>query len=326
MHTTVVFLPILLHVSLIIFFAALVAFLHPINTLLMTIAAVMLGLIFATYVYLTVLPICSSDCLYRTPLSAMAWALFLRLCAAFNARHKFATDEESTIAHHNSPTPKNIPTLTEAMMRDATQKSHERDQRDARAIVWTVDSLTNNNELGPFVEALPDLILGRRTYGDMIETLLEDPDIPLVSRIETLLQSCDYGVLHPTLQTRRFSCIKALWSLANFVGSHGADHCDDLSSLVSLDPSDEPLLIQRSREVLNSFDNYGYDVLIGYLHNSAALDDTPYEFEATCTTIQPVGVWPNMVVQMKLRDAFISIVNAHADRLWGIEEARFCKL
>ncbi|KAJ6495527.1 hypothetical protein DFH09DRAFT_1376533 [Mycena vulgaris] len=403
MHTTVAFLPLLLHASLILFFAGLVAFLHPINMLLMTIAAVMLGLIFATYAYLTVLPIYSSDCPYRTPLSAMAWALFLRLRAAFNASHKFATDEETTIAHRDSPIPKNMPTLTEAMTRDATQKSHARDQRDARAIVWTVESLTDNNELEPFVEALPDLILGRRTYGDMIGTLLEDPDIHLVSRIESLLRSCDSGVLHPALQSRRrLSCIRALWSLANFVGSHGAsrrfspsfdvellfprpnddpvvtwhlisasclvrwcrfsavakvvrdvismlepegsttthqdlrrrlemvqdqaeedgytEFSDALSTVVSLDPSDEPLLIQRSREVLNSFDNYGYDVLIGYLHDSAGLNGMPYEFEATCLTIQPFGVRPNMVVQLKLKDAFIGIINMHADRLRGIEE------
>ncbi|KAJ6542303.1 hypothetical protein DFH09DRAFT_45367 [Mycena vulgaris] len=95
---------------------------------------------------------------------------------------------------------------------------------------------------------------------------------------------------------------------------------DALSSLVSLDASDEPLLIQRSREVLNSFENYGYDVLIGYFHDSAGLNDMPYEFEATCLTIQPFGVRPNMVVQMKLKDAFIGIINMHADRLWGIEE------
>ncbi|KAJ6498205.1 hypothetical protein DFH09DRAFT_1204352 [Mycena vulgaris] len=402
MHTTVAFLPLLLHASLILFFAGLVAFLHPINMLLMTIAAVMLGLIFATYAYLTVLPIYSSDCPYRTPLSAMTWALFLRLRAAFNARHKFATDEESTIAHHDSSIPKNMPTLTEAMMRAATQNSHERDQRDARAIVWTVESLTDNNELEPFVEALPDLIFGRRTYGGMIETLLEDPDIHLVSRIQSLLRSCDSGVLHPALQSRRrLLCIKALWSLANFVGSHGAsrrfspsfdvellvprpndnsmttchlisasclvrwcrfsslakvvrdvismlepdgstitrqdlrrrlemvqgqagevgytEFSDAFSSLVSLD-ADEPLLIERSREVLKSFDNYGYDVLTGYLHDSAALNDMPYEFEATCLTIQPFGVRPNMTVQMKLKRTFVDIISMHADRLRGNKE------
>ncbi|KAJ7908454.1 hypothetical protein B0H13DRAFT_1617493 [Mycena leptocephala] len=68
-HTTVACLPRLLHISLILFFAGLVGFLHPINTPLLTLAAVLLGVISAAYIYLTVLPVFSSDSLYRTPLS-----------------------------------------------------------------------------------------------------------------------------------------------------------------------------------------------------------------------------------------------------------------
>ncbi|KAJ6504935.1 hypothetical protein DFH09DRAFT_288428 [Mycena vulgaris] len=406
MHTTVACLPVLLHVSLVLFFAGLVAFLQPINTPVMTIAALMLGFISATYAYLTVLPIYSSDCPYRTPLSAMAWALFLRLRAAFNAHHKSAVDEESTAAHHDSPLPKNIPTLTEAMTRDATQKSHHRDQRDTRAILWTVESLTDNNELEQFVEALPDLILGRRAYGEMINTLLEDRDIHLVSRIEGLLRSCDSGVLLPQLQThRKLSCLKAMWSLADFVASDASTRrvfpsfdvelsfprpndtqvvnshlisayalvqwcgfCsvskvvrEALSMLESsesrplvldprvclgivqeqartcgytgfsyglariaspgLDPHDEATLVQRSREALRSFDDHAYDTLMDYFRSAAGLDEMPYEFEATCNRIQPMGVRTNTAVETRLKDTFVGIIETHAERLRDRTEA-----
>ncbi|KAF8198729.1 hypothetical protein K438DRAFT_1823623 [Mycena galopus ATCC 62051] len=114
--------------------------------------------------------------------------------------------------------------MVEVMTHDAVRKSSERDERDARAMVWTVRSLTDNDELEPVLEALPDLIRGpnerRRGYDDMINMLLETPDIHLVSRTEDLLRSCDSGLLPPALEThRRTICIKALWSIAYFVAS-----------------------------------------------------------------------------------------------------------
>ncbi|KAJ7901319.1 hypothetical protein B0H13DRAFT_1622109, partial [Mycena leptocephala] len=68
MHATVEFIPLLLHASLFLFFAGLVAFLLPINPMLTILAVALLGLITATYIYLTVLPI-FSDSPYRTPLA-----------------------------------------------------------------------------------------------------------------------------------------------------------------------------------------------------------------------------------------------------------------
>ncbi|KAJ7132475.1 hypothetical protein C8R44DRAFT_612313, partial [Mycena epipterygia] len=73
MHKVVEFIPFLLHVSLLLFFAGLVAFLHPVNALLMTMTAALLGVISAAYIYLTVLPIFSSDSPYRTALSNLVW-------------------------------------------------------------------------------------------------------------------------------------------------------------------------------------------------------------------------------------------------------------
>ncbi|KAJ7890907.1 hypothetical protein B0H14DRAFT_3428782 [Mycena olivaceomarginata] len=80
MHIMVQFIPLLLHISLLLFFAGLIAFLQPINTGLTALAAVLLVLISAAYGYLTVLPMFSSDSPYRTPLSNMAFAVFMLHC------------------------------------------------------------------------------------------------------------------------------------------------------------------------------------------------------------------------------------------------------
>jgi hypothetical protein len=74
MHTLVEFIPLLLHISLILFFAGLVAFLLPINPVLMIVSAALLGLISATYIYLTVLLIISSD----APYCRMPFGVFFR--------------------------------------------------------------------------------------------------------------------------------------------------------------------------------------------------------------------------------------------------------
>ncbi|KAJ7887422.1 hypothetical protein B0H13DRAFT_1524827, partial [Mycena leptocephala] len=211
MHKMVDFLPLLLHMSLLLFFAGLVAFLHPINPVVTAVAVAVLGLISATYIYLTVLPILSSDSPYRTPLSNLVWGSFRQLSSPFRRRRKPSFDEESTT---DTVVDKASPTMVEVMMRDAMANSHKRDERDGMAIVWTVRSLKDNNELEPFVEAFSDLIWapnGRK----IINMLLEARDIQLVPRIESLLQSCDTGLLPPDLQThRQISCIRALWAIA----------------------------------------------------------------------------------------------------------------
>ncbi|KAJ7251073.1 hypothetical protein C8J57DRAFT_1667005, partial [Mycena rebaudengoi] len=219
MHSMVACIPLLLHISLLLFFAGLVAFLQPVNTVLMTTAAVLLGLMSSTYAYLTLLPMFSSDSPYQTPLSIVVWGLFRRFWTQFYIPLKSPSDEEFTAASGVAHIPhRSTTTMVEVMTRDAVRKSSERDERDARAMVWTVRSLTDNDDLEPVLEALPDLIWGpnerRRGYDDMINMLLETPDIHLVSRTEDLLRSCDSGLLPPALEThRRTICIKALWSI-----------------------------------------------------------------------------------------------------------------
>ncbi|KAF8199409.1 hypothetical protein K438DRAFT_1823544 [Mycena galopus ATCC 62051] len=242
MHTTVTFLPLLLHVSLLLFFAGLIVFLYPINTPLMIMAATLLGIMAAAYAYLTLLPMHSSDSPYRTPLSNVVWGLFQRLVLFSNAHRKFFKnpDEESTIGPtKHSISSSNTPTMAEVMvwnnvattLWNATRRSKERDERDGRAIVWTMWSLTDNNELEPFVEALPDLIWGpngrRPVYDDMINTLLQTQDIQLIFHIEGLLRSCDSGLLSHAVETHRcISCLKALWAIAYFLASDASPRDD----------------------------------------------------------------------------------------------------
>ncbi|KAJ7284470.1 hypothetical protein C8J57DRAFT_693369 [Mycena rebaudengoi] len=246
MHTIVGFIPLLLHLSLLLFFTGLVAFLKPINQVMVIVAALMLGSISAIYICITILPIISSDVPYRTPLSNVVWQVYQHLSVLLYWSRKFLWDEEKGQKDDKSPYSDNqrpkrdeecgnadrephhdirsICTLVAMMNQHATERSPQRDDRDGRAIVWTLKSLTDNDELQPFVEALPDLIWGpngrRHMYDAMINMLLADRNIRLVQRIEGLLQSCDYGLLRPEHEMlRRIACIKALWAIAYFLAS-----------------------------------------------------------------------------------------------------------
>jgi hypothetical protein len=75
MHSMVEIIPLLLHASLLFFFADLVAFLIPVNTTVTVVAAALLGTITIVYSLFTVFPLIHFDCPYRTPLSVAFWNL-----------------------------------------------------------------------------------------------------------------------------------------------------------------------------------------------------------------------------------------------------------
>ncbi|KAF8145317.1 hypothetical protein K438DRAFT_1690496, partial [Mycena galopus ATCC 62051] len=136
MHTIVDVIPFLLHASLLLFFAGLVAFLVPVNPIMMYLMCIVLFAFTLLYIVLTILPVVYLHCPYRTPLSVPLWSL-LQSPLSFFRRWSPGT------------------TMTEAVVNSAL---HDTQIRDRRALQWTLDSLTDDAELLPFVEAIPDMI------------------------------------------------------------------------------------------------------------------------------------------------------------------------
>ncbi|KAJ7278795.1 hypothetical protein C8J57DRAFT_1502637 [Mycena rebaudengoi] len=202
MHAVVEVIPLLLHASLLLFLAGLVAFLLPVNRIIMGVAAGLLALLILVYCTLTILPILYLDCPYRTPLSSACWRLLSTLRQTLGLA---ATDR--------------TPTVVEAMVKAATGISDERTNRDHRALIWTVKSLADDTELEPFIESIPDVLWGsngrRGLYDHHIDKLIHDPDTLLLSRIGRLLLGADSGLLPLEARTRReITCFKALWAIA----------------------------------------------------------------------------------------------------------------
>ncbi|KAJ7441441.1 hypothetical protein B0H11DRAFT_2095927 [Mycena galericulata] len=331
MHAVVEIIPLLLHTSLILFFAGLVAFLQPVNAVMTAVAAVILLMMVAVYSYLTVLPIFYSDCPYRTPLSSLVRYTYLgfstvRLPSPLRSQ---APDPESGFPIHADA---DTPTLVQVMLKDATSPSSERDSRDRRALVWTMKSLTDDNELEPFVEGIPEVLGGspgsQNSYDDRIGALVRHthPDVRLIPRIESLLRGCDSILLPKGVKNRRqISCLKAIWAI---------DHMDaratgpfQLSQLEifdwrSWDPTVHPYflsaqVLSEARRARSELSPHGrlIQIIVRYLVEASHLQVPPYQFTPTC---QAVTRDLKLISQDHIRDlrvGFGEIMDAHIDDL-----------
>ncbi|KAJ7154053.1 hypothetical protein C8R46DRAFT_1118564, partial [Mycena filopes] len=226
MHTVVEIIPLLLHASLLFFFGGLVAFLLPINTVVTAVAAAMLGTVTLVYAILTLLPLSHPDCPYRTPLSGGFWNLRTSL-------QRFFPWEGASAK-----------TMVDSVFRGATTPSIERHLRDEKALVWTVKSLTDDTELEPLLDALPDVLWDstdrRRLYDGQIRRIIDDPGSNLVVRLLDFEYGCYSGVLPPEVATRRqISCYKAIWALSTLSTPDDVVHIP-FRSVVPPDPEVGP--------------------------------------------------------------------------------------
>ncbi|KAJ7672095.1 hypothetical protein B0H17DRAFT_1141254 [Mycena rosella] len=212
MHMMVDLVPLLLHMSLVLFFAGLVAFLLPINRAVMAVAAALLGIVVAVYCTLTLLPLIYVDCPYRTPFSTVLWRitqLWRRISGL--AATGFGRPREGVGRMAEE-------TMVEVMITQATKPSAERDQRDQRSLCWTMKSLVDGTELDPFIAGIPDVLWGpegrKYTRDHLIRTLLDDPDVRLGDRLLDLMRHSDSALLAPDVAVRyKNSCVRALWSI-----------------------------------------------------------------------------------------------------------------
>ncbi|KAF7366164.1 hypothetical protein MVEN_00493400 [Mycena venus] len=197
-HAIVDIIPLLLHLGLVLFFAGLAVFLLPINSIMAGIVTSVLVVFITFYVIITVLPVISLDCPYRTPFSDIFWRIVQYLAMVLNL-------------------PSTGRNLTDEVLAAAMQR---RDIRDERAVLWTLEALTDNNELLPFVEATHEIIdgpTGLRRVDDYLFRLVlqtEDPHTSLPRRILSLLWSAETLPLNDPLRDRRqIAGLRALWAL-----------------------------------------------------------------------------------------------------------------
>ncbi|KAJ7930055.1 hypothetical protein B0H13DRAFT_913330 [Mycena leptocephala] len=222
MHAMVAAIPLLLHGSLLFFFAGLVAFLIPVNVTVMAISSAVPLIFTAVYLTLTLLPLCYFDCPYRTPLSDMLWHVGRVVRELYQKMLRFHFHRTTVVPNVSV----HALTMVEAMTRRATVDTDERATRDYRALSWTVKSLIGDKKLQSFVRCIPSLLQADRAvnlknspvhrYEEHIKALVDDHDVQLQVRIEGMLRSSKMDLEMPddTLAERQRVCFCALWAIA----------------------------------------------------------------------------------------------------------------
>ncbi|CAK5278203.1 unnamed protein product [Mycena citricolor] len=214
MHAVVGVPPLLLHWALVLFFAGLVAFLVPINIIIMGISSALLLLFVLVYATFTVLPLFSSDSPFQTPLTRILWSLIQSLRAYIRTATPEMDHEALTKSRPQSHT------MIDAM-RLAARKSNV--ERETWAIGWTIQSLSDDVEFEQFVEVLPYVLWnfdrGKpcSTYQTHFQRLLQDSKGPLGQRLADFMAGSNSYLLEDQVRLRRqLSVLRAIWAICAF--------------------------------------------------------------------------------------------------------------
>ncbi|KAK6995912.1 hypothetical protein R3P38DRAFT_2737152, partial [Favolaschia claudopus] len=240
MHAIVEIIPFLLHTSLILFFAGLVAFLAPVNTAIMITVIILLSIVVIAYTMLTVFPLFSSQSPYQTPISSGLWRAIQLIRSIW----------PSTSDRRTQPV-----SMVDAMNKAALEDSDQRAHRDYRALSWTLKSLSDDVELEPFLEGIVDALAttednwmtsgnlghhGRSPYDEPIRRLLQSREARLLQRVHQFLRRCEITMILPDTQApaqtqarrRQLIALESVWAMATIPAKRSTSH----RNLLQLEP------------------------------------------------------------------------------------------
>ncbi|KAJ3762193.1 hypothetical protein EV360DRAFT_79549 [Lentinula raphanica] len=197
-------IPMLLHTSLLLFFAGLVLFLQPVNAGISQLILCLLVMTAVLYILISILPIFHFDCPYESPLTRIWWRIIR------SAQLIFMRDSQSSPGS-SVPVGKSLQKVREW---EATKISYERDERDFRAICWTLEYSPDDSSLELFASIIPDVVAGIDYSAKLLcHRLLnrEDSSMRLGFRLTRLLATCTSNT--PWFKRRCIVTLSAIWSL-----------------------------------------------------------------------------------------------------------------
>ena len=240
MARVVATMPLLLHISVFLFFVGLVEFLFPTDA---TVSYSTLGLVIAfalAYAMITVSPNLYLNSPYATPLSRVTWRLsqffaIVGLKAAIGIEVSFHTPIFKLWSRFNQHVaePSSIESWLKALkdkveahrhrLSEGLQKSIERNAKDASPMVvpsaleWTLTTLDEDKEIEKFVAGLPGLFDSHTIPNATILTLMAikpQTDAMFGFRLYDLLKTCFPGtspLKDEDRKSRLRVCLKCLW-------------------------------------------------------------------------------------------------------------------
>ena len=134
--------PGLLHVSVFLFFVGLADFILKINTTVGLSTAIPIGICGLLYVFTTFAPVIYPQSPYQNSFSGLFWYLFQTL----RGRKYKDRDGESKSVNSN---------MVQGQMQLAMEETVDRIRRDAHAIRWLVENMTEDSEMDSLAMAIP---------------------------------------------------------------------------------------------------------------------------------------------------------------------------
>lgn len=212
MDLVVHLVPALIHISLFLFFLGLADSLFKINVATATTTTILIVICALCYLFSIIAPIWDAQSPFQSPLSPMFWHLFFW---KFSRR----TYKDHSTGGKNTPISTD---MKEGRVQLAMNYSEDRKHRDARAIEWIVDDLTEDSELELLVRNIPDSF--NSTWGkDVLQAVTDDKgkeDSGAFSRIDSriarLLRTCTDPGSFPgktEREQRASACVGASLSL-----------------------------------------------------------------------------------------------------------------
>jgi hypothetical protein len=204
--------PILIQVSLFLFFSGLPIFLFDVNRTVFNVVVIWLGLCVAGYACITLMPIFYQNSPYYSPLSPFVWwCVTNMLFIVHQLLEKFVPRDSSVFLWYDTHYARSWPSSRDmqgATERFALQLSSD---IDYRALLWMFKTLNDDNDFEQFFDALPSLcdleefVDAQRDFIKPNEKMLSHALIGMMDR--TLLSDL---VPEKVKQRRIIICSKAL--------------------------------------------------------------------------------------------------------------------
>ncbi|KAI0263245.1 hypothetical protein BC834DRAFT_1042990 [Gloeopeniophorella convolvens] len=147
--------PALIHVSLFLFFIGLADFLFNINTPTAITSTILIVICAFLYIWSVIAPVHDPQSPYQSPLSGICWLLYQKIRRRTRPVYRPSSSQKRISSN-----------MTDGRVQLAMDESGERKKRDARAIHWVIDNLTEDSELEPFVLGIPGSLHSK--WGKMV--------------------------------------------------------------------------------------------------------------------------------------------------------------
>ncbi|CAK5263422.1 unnamed protein product [Mycena citricolor] len=241
-HRTSMFSSPSVRAPLLLFFAGLVAFLVPINIIIMGISSALLILFISVYATFTAHPLFYLDSPFQTPLTRILWSLnqslghtlrvyiwramasckvFIRTKVAVPDAEK-ATESAVTSPGVSGEAEDTHPQSQSMIVAVKSAALHPAVETEIRALAWTVRSLSDDDDLERLVEGLPvlwdfDQNKPRSVYREHFHNLLRHPEIHLCQRLADFMDGSKSNLLEDKVRLRRqLSVLRAIWAICAF--------------------------------------------------------------------------------------------------------------